>query len=118
MIDVDTVSGHLHLVDLAAARFRLRDAAGNDVLLDGVVDADRMAGLVGELVTAAGEVRRDARGRVTALVVVQVEPLVWPTWRTPTLADVDFISPRSPVSAGIEGVDDAEVAAFLALIRR
>jgi hypothetical protein len=49
---------------------------------------------------------------------VQIEPQVWPASEMPTLADVDFTSAEAPATTGIEGVDVAELAAFLALIRR
>ena len=46
----------------------------------------------------------------------EVEPAEWQAWTTPSLADVDFNAVAPPM-VGIDGVDDDEVAAFLALIR-
>ena len=111
-----SVSGRLDLVDLRRARFRLRDAAGNDVRLEQVARADDAARLAGEIVTATGEAVLGARGQITSLRRVRVEPARWPAWSAPSLADLDLTVPV-PATTGIEGVDDDEVAAFLALIR-
>jgi hypothetical protein len=111
-----SVSGRLELVDLRKARFRIRDAVGNDVHLERVPNADDAARHLGELVTATGDAMLGTRGQVASLIGARVEPTGLPVWTPPTLADVDFGS-AAPSTEGIDGVDDDEVAAFLALIR-
>lgn len=111
-----SVSGRLDLVDLRRARFRVRDAAGNDVRLEQVSRAGDAARLAGEVVTATGEAVLGSRGQITSLRRVRIEPTPWPAWAAPSLTDVD-LSSAAPPTTGIDGVDDDEVAAFLALIR-
>lgn len=110
------VSGRLDLVDLQTGRFRIRDAVDNAVHLERVTDADEVARLVGELVTATGEAVLGTRGQVVSLVDATVDSTEWPDWTPPSLADVQFAS-TAPAAVGVDGVDDDEVAAFLALIR-
>lgn len=111
-----TVSGRLDLVDLRRARFRLRDAFGNDIHLERVEAAEEAARLVGEIVTATGEALLGSRGQITAVTAATIVPAEWPEWTTPSLADVD-LSSSTPPTTGIDGVDDEEVAAFLRMIR-
>ena len=111
-----SVSGRLDLVDLQRSRFRVRDAVGNDVPAQHVADADDAARLAGEIVTATGEAVLGSRGQITSLRTVRIEPAGWRGWAAPSLADVDFDF-SAPPTTGVEGVDDDEVAAFLALIR-
>ena len=110
-----SVSGRLELVDLRKARFRIRDAVGNDVHLERVPNADETARHLGELVTATGEAMLGTRGQVASVIGARVEPVELPDWTPPSLADVDFGS-AAPSTMGIDGVDDDEVAAFLAMI--
>jgi hypothetical protein len=111
-----SVSGRLDLVDLRRARFRLRDAVGNDINLERVKAAEDAARLVGEVVTATGEAVLGSRGQIIGLTTASVVPDEWPDWTPPSLADIDFTF-SAPPTTGIEGVDDNEVAAFLRMIR-
>ena len=111
-----SVSGRLDLVDLRRARFRLRDAVGNDINLERVKSAEDAARLVGKVVTATGEAVLGSRGQITGLRAATVAPDEWPEWTTPSLADIDF-NFSAPPTTGIKGVDDDEVAAFLRMIR-
>ncbi|GAA1383910.1 hypothetical protein GCM10009613_13970 [Pseudonocardia kongjuensis] len=111
-----SVSGDLDLVDLRRGRLRIRDAFGNDVQLETVLNVDEAARLVGGQVTATGEAVLGARGQVLSLVDATVERLELPSWTAPSLEGVDFS--RTPLIGGVEGVDEDEVAAFLELIGR
>ncbi|MCM3849990.1 hypothetical protein ND486_27750 [Pseudonocardia sp. DR1-2] len=111
-----SVSGDLDLVDLRRGRLRIRDAFGNDVQLDTVANVDEAARLVGGQVTATGEAVLGARGQVVSLVDATVERLQMPSWTAPSLDGMDFS--RTPLTGGVEGVDEDEVAAFLELIGR
>ena len=108
------VTGRLDLVDLRRARFRVRDAVGNDIHLHDVAHAADAAQLVGRLVTATGDAAFGTRGQMLALYSPHIratEPPQWslPRWDPSTAA-------RLP-AGGVPGVSDDEVAEFLELIR-
>ena len=108
------VTGRLDLVDLRRARFRIKDAVGNDIHLHDVADAADAAQLVGRLVTASGDATFGTRGQMLALYSPHLratEPLRWslPRW--------DPSAATPPVADGISGVSEGEVAEFLELIR-
>lgn len=108
------VTGHLDLVDLRKARFRLRDAVGNDITLADVLDAHDAAHLVGRQVTAVGEGVIGSRGQITSVNSAQISAAEMPDWPSPLLT---LGSASAPSLAGIPGVTDEDIDDFLALIR-
>ncbi|MGH3565224.1 MAG: hypothetical protein ACRDRH_04170 [Pseudonocardia sp.] len=109
-----SVSGRLDLVDLRRARFRIRDAVGNDIVLLEVANVDDAAQLVGQPVTALGEGDLGARGQILAVKGARVTPTGVLTWTPPVVAIGDATLP--PVG-GLTGVTAAEVDEFLASIQ-
>lgn len=114
------VTGDLDLVDLRTRKFRVRDAAGNDVVLEDVENAAEAATLVGQRVRAVGTGVRGARGQVTRLIEPHVSDAAMPAeWldRGPAdLADI-FTTRSAPSLKGVPGVDEAELEALLADLR-
>ena len=111
-----TLSGRLVPVDVRCAGFRILDAVGNVIDLVEVGDAGAIARLIGEVVTVTGAAVRGPDGRLLGVAATSVAMAALPTWPTPTLPTFD--NAKSPPMTGIDGVDDDEVAAFLALLRR
>lgn len=111
-----SVSGKLELVDLRRSRFRVRDRAGNDIVLEHVVNAEDVAHLAGELVTATGTASTTTQGRVSRLTDAAVHATSLPDWPAPSLADA-LAGASQPPEGGIEGVGEDELNDFLALIR-
>lgn len=109
-----SVSGRLDRVDLRQARFRIRDAVGNDITLDRVADADEAGQLVGRTVTATGEASLGARGQIVSLTGASIVAVSFPEWSAPVS---DLSDAVAPPSGGIPGVTEAEVRDFLASIR-
>ena len=111
-----TLSGRLEPVDVRSAGFRILDAVGNVIDLVEFGDAGAIARLIGEVVTVTGAAVRGPDGRLLGVAATSVAMAALPTWPTPTLPTFD--NAKSPPMTGIDGVDDDEVAAFLALLRR
>ena len=109
------VSGRLDLVGLR--RLRIRDAVGNEVELDEVADLD-VAARFGQQVTAMGQAVIGSRGQVTSLVGARIEQFVMPAWETPQVPELRGLQQSQPDVAGVDGIDEDEVAAFLELIGR
>lgn len=112
-----TVSGRLEVVDLRRSRFRVRDRAGNDIVLEHVINATDVAHLAGGLVTATGTATLTARGRISGLSDAVVQATSLPDWSPPSLADA-LAGATPPPEGGIDGVDEDELGEFLALIRQ
>lgn len=110
------VSGRLELIDLRRSRFRIRDRAGNDIPLDRVANAEEVARLAGDVVTATGTATISAHGRVTGLTDAVVQATRLPDWTPPSLTEA-LAGAAPPPDDGIDGVGDDEIAEFLALIR-
>lgn len=115
------VTGDLDLVDLRTRTFRVRDAVGNDVVLEDVENAADAAALVGQRVRAVGTGVRGARGQITRLLEPHVSesalPAEWLDHRgTADLADI-FATRSGPSLDGVPGVDEAELEALLADLR-
>lgn len=111
------VSGVLDLVDLRAARFRVRDDVGNDIALEQVGNAAEAARLVGTRVSAVGEAILGLRGQITRLVSADVTGVQLPGWAVEPAAATAIAGAVSPSEQGVAGVTDEDVDAFLALIR-
>lgn len=114
------VTGELDLVDLRARRFRVRDAVGNDIVLEEVENTAEAAALVGQRVRAVGTGVRGARGHITKLVEPQVSDADTPAgWldRAPRDLTGIFAAQLAPSLEGVPGVDDAEQKALLADLR-
>lgn len=111
-VDV-SVSGRLDLVDLRRARFRIRDAVGNDIVLLKVANIDEAARLVGQSVTALGEGDLGARGQIVAVTGAIVTATGVLAWIPPVVA----VGATSPPADGLTGVTAAEVDEFLASIQ-
>jgi hypothetical protein len=114
------VSGDLDLVDLRARKFRVRDAVGNDVVLEGVENAAEAATLVGQRVRAVGTGVQGARGQIVKLVEPHVHAAFTPAnWLDRAPADVSgvFAARSAPSLDGVPGVDDEELEAWLADLR-
>lgn len=109
-----SVSGRLDLVDLRRSRFRIRDAAGNDILLLRVVNVSDAARLVGRPVTARGEATLGPRGQIIAVSGADVAVTEMPSW---TLPAVVLIDATSPPTGGVDGVTPVEVEGFLASLQ-
>ncbi len=114
------VTGDLDLVDLRTRKFRVRDAVGNDVVLEDVGNAAEAATLVGQRVRAVGTGVRGARGQIVKLVEPHVTnadvPAAWLD-RRPAILDSIFTVRSAPNPVGVLGVDDAELEALLADLR-
>ncbi len=114
------VTGDLDLVDLRARKFRVRDAVGNDVVLEDVENAAEAATLVGQRVRAVGTGVRGVRGQIAKLVEPHVSeadmPAEWLDRSPATLARI-FTARSAPSLDGVPGVDDAELEALLADLR-
>lgn len=114
------VTGDLDLVDLRARKFRVRDAVGNDVVLEDVANAVEAAALVGHRVRAVGTGIRGARGQIAKLVEPHVSEAGMPAeWLDRGPADLNgiFAARSAPSLDGVPGVDDAELEALLADLR-
>lgn len=114
------VAGELDLVDLRARKFRIRDAVGNDVVLEAVENAAEAAALVGQRVRAVGTGVRGVRGQIAKLVGPHVSDAGTPAgWldRAPTDLTGTFAAQPAPSLEGVPGVDDAELEALLADLR-
>lgn len=114
------VTGDLDLVDLRTRKFRVRDAVGNDVVLEDVGNAAEAAALVGQRVRAVGTGVRGARGQITKLVEPHVSDAAIPAeWLDRGPADLAslFGTRSAPSLDGVPGVDDAELEALLADLR-
>lgn len=114
------VTGDLDLVDLRTRTFRIRDAVGNDVILEDVRNAAEAAALVGQRVRAVGTGVRGTRGQIAKVVAPHVStaelPAAWLDRGPVTIAGI-FTARSAPSLDGIPGVDDAELEAFLADLR-
>lgn len=114
------VTGDLDLVDLRTRKFRVRDAVGNDVVLEDVENAGEAATLVGQRVRAVGTGVRGVRGQIAKLVEPHVSeadmPAEWLDRGPAHLAGV-FTTRSAPSLDGVPGVDDAELEALLADLR-
>ena len=110
------MSGRLDLVE--PRRLRIRDAVGNDVELDEVADPDVAARFVGQQVTATGEAVLGSRDQVTSLVGARIEQFVMQGWEAPQAPEFSGRQQPQPGVAGVDGIDEDEVAAFLELICR
>lgn len=114
------VTGDLDLVDLRTSKFRVRDAVGNDVVLEDVGNAAEAATLVGQRVRAVGTGVRGARGQIVKLVEPRVSgadvPAPWLDRSSADLAGI-FTALSAPSLDGLPGVDDAELEALLADLR-
>ncbi len=114
------VTGDLDLVDLRTRKFRVRDAVGNDVVLEDVGNAAEAASLVGRRVRAVGTGVRGSRGQLTKLVEPHVSdasvPAQWLDRGSADLASI-FATRSAPSLDGVPGVDDAELEALLADLR-
>lgn len=108
------VTGWLDLVDLRRARFRLRDAVGNDIVLTEVVDPEAASRLVNSLVTATGAATVGARGQIVSVEGARITATYSSAWSVPL---VDLSSASAPVPGGVPGVTDADLDQFLAMIR-
>lgn len=114
------VTGDLDLVDLRTRKFRVRDAVGNDVVLEDVGNAAEAAALVGQRVRAVGTGVRGGRGQITKLVEPHVSDALMPAaWldRRPATLDSVFVTRSAPSLDGVPGVDDVELEALLADLR-
>jgi hypothetical protein len=114
------VTGDLDLVDLRTRKFRVRDAVGNDVVLEDVRNAVEAAALVGQRVRAVGTGVRGARGQIAKLVEPHVSEADMPAeWLDRGPADLNgiFAARSAPSLDGVPGVDDAELEALLADLR-
>lgn len=114
------VTGDLDLVDLRSRKFRVRDAAGNDVVLEEVGNAAEAAALVGQRVRAVGTGVRGVRGQIAKLVEPHVSeagmPAEWLERGAAGLSGI-FAARLAPSLDGVPGVDDAELEALLADLR-
>jgi hypothetical protein len=114
------VTGDLDLVDLRTHKFRVRDAVGNDVVLEDVANAVEAAALVGQRVRAVGTGVRGVRGQIAKLVEPHVSEADMPAeWLDRGPADLNgiFAARSAPSLDGVPGVDDAELEALLADLR-
>jgi hypothetical protein len=114
------VTGDLDLVDLRTRRFRVRDAVGNDVVLEDVGNTAEAATLVGQRVRAVGTGVRGARGQIVKIVEPHVSDAAMPSeWLHRGPADLIsvFATRSAPSLDGVAGVDDAELEALLADLR-
>lgn len=114
------VTGDLDLVDLRTRKFRIRDAVGNDVVLEDVENASEAATLVGQRVRAVGTGVRGPRGQISKLVEPYVSDAGMPAdWRDRDAGDLAsiFTTGAAPSLDGVAGVDDAELEALLADLR-
>lgn len=115
-----SATGDLDLVDLRTRKFRVRDAVGNDVVLEDVGNAVEAAALVGRRVRAVGTGVRGTRGQITRLVEPHVSDAAMPAeWLDRGPADLAsiFATRSAPSLDGVPGVDDAELEALLADLR-
>ena len=114
------VAGDLDLVDLRTRKFRVRDAVGNDVVLEDVENAAEAATLVGQRVRAVGTGVRGSQGQIAKLVEPHVSdagvPAGWLERGPVDLANI-FTARPAPSLDGVPGVDDAELEALLADLR-
>jgi hypothetical protein len=107
-------------VDLRTRKFRVRDAVGNDVILEDVANAVEAAALVGQRVRAIGTGVRGVRGQIAKLVEPHVSEADMPAeWLDRGPADLNgiFAARSAPSLDGVPGVDDAELEALLADLR-
>lgn len=114
------VTGGLDLVDLRTRKFRVRDAVGNDIVLEDVQNAPEAATLVGQRVRAVGIGVRGSRGQIAKLVEPHVTGAdATADWLDRGLADMAniFTTRPAPSLDGVPGVDDAELEALLADLR-
>ena len=114
------VTGDLDLVDLRTRKFRVRDAVGNDVVLEDVGNTAEAATLVGQRVRAVGTGVRGARGQIVKIVEPHVSDAAMPSeWLHRGPADLIsvFATQSAPSLDGVAGVDDAELEALLADLR-
>ena len=108
------------MVDIEQAKFRLRDDVGNSILLHHVVDPGRVAGLVGQRVTATGPPVYDSSGKFLRLdgPTIEANPISR-EWTTPQRTDIDALiaSARSYDPGSAVELTDLEFDDFMTAIK-
>lgn len=113
--------GRVEAVDLRTSRFRLRDAVGNAIALHRVVDAERVAALVGREAMATGKAIVGDRGQVVGVdrPALAAAPSLPESWTQPARADHDAILAAAPGPDPDGGVEltDEEYDAFMSFLK-
>lgn len=117
--EVTSAVGRLEKVDLRDHQFRIRDDVGNAIALRHVVDAERVASLINQRVTATGQASRGARGELRGLddPVLEAAPLP-KEWGAGIGVDwsAELAKPGPDAQGGVE-LTDEEFADFLATLK-
>lgn len=111
--------GRLEKVDLKDHQFRIRDDVGNAIALRHVVDAERVASLINQRVTATGQAARGERGELRGLddPVLEAAPLPR-EWGAGIGVDwsSELAKPGPDAQGGVE-LTDEEFADYLAELK-
>lgn len=115
------VIGRLYAVNLKSHRLQVQDDLGNEFALPNVADDDAAAALIGRYVSVYGRPERDSRGRIAHILNATIEEAPAlpgsPGTREAVPLEAILASAPGPQPGGIAGLTDAEVDAFLEMLR-
>jgi len=118
------VSGELYKVDIHSGRFRIEDDLGSSIELIVTGEPAAVAGLVGGRVEVRGGAEYDPNGRLlrvsNATVAASATHFEASSFRM-SVSIEELLANAEPFDAfegGIEGLDDEEIEAFMATIRK